>query len=175
MNLFKYLKSIFVRDKHKANELDNSEFKNKEICKELTNEKICYQQKESEGVITVSQAAKKNNLTRQAIFFAIKSKRLKAKKENDIWIIKESDLEEYFNKKYSRSKQFIIDTSKGFYSISETAHFLGKKTNHIYYLVRMGRLKSHRQGAAILIEKEELHKFAEFYNKKTEKKLNMVS
>ena len=173
MSLFKYLKSIFVRDKNEFSETDKLKFEEKEILED--NQKIYEIREFTERFLTVSQAAKKNNLTRQAIFFAIKTNRLNAKKENGIWLITEKDLNEYFNQKYSRSKskredELIFDKSKGFYSISEAADFLGKKTNHIYYLVRMGKLKSHRRGAAIVIIETDLQSYSEFHTKKEDKK-----
>ena len=102
MSLFKYLKSIFVRDKNEFSETDKLKFEEKEILED--NQKIYEIREFTERFLTVSQAAKKNNLTRQAIFFAIKTNRLNAKKENGIWLITEKDLNEYFNQKYSRSK-----------------------------------------------------------------------
>ena len=135
-------------------------------------------QEVSEPLLTISQAAKSSGVTRQAIYFAIKMQRLNAKRENDVWLISEKDLKDYSKTKYSRSKsrkegKLIFDKSKGFYSIVEAAKFLQKSTNQIYYLVRMGKLKSHRQGSAIVIQDTELYKYAEFTNKKCEKTLNV--
>lgn len=164
MKLLKYLKSMFVRQ-----HLEN-------VGKEVEPEPIKLPIKENtQRLLTTSQAAKKNNSTRQAIFFAIKMKRLNAIKENDTWLIAESDLKEYFVNKYSRAKstkegELIFDKGKGYYSIAEASEFLGKNTNHIYYLVRMGKLKSHRQGTAIVIHEKELHKYAEFISQQPNRK-----
>lgn len=118
----------------------------------------------AEPLFNMSQAARKSGVTRQAIYFAIKKKRLTAKRENGIWLITKTDLELYFKTKYSRSNskrqgQFIFDKNKGFYSIVEAANFMNKTTNHIYYLVRVGKLSSHRQGSAIVIQDADLHRY----------------
>ena len=142
-----------------------------------TSARMTESQEITEPLLTISQAAKSNGVTRQAIYFAIKMKRLNAKRENDTWLISESELKDYNTHKYSRTKSrkegvLIFDKSKGFYSIGEAAKFLGKNTNHIYYLVRMGKLKTHRQGNAIVIQDTELHKYAEFYSEKNKNVLN---
>lgn len=131
--------------------------------------KVTHSLERTEPLLTVSQAAKINGVTRQAIHFAIKMKRLNARKENDTWLITNIDLQEYLGTKYSRCKsrndgELIFDKSKGFYSITEAAKFLNKNTNHIYYLVRMGKLKTHRQGCAIVIQDTELHKYWRYIN-----------
>lgn len=143
---------------------------------ESDSNKLTYNIEKTERIIektkylTVSEAAQKHNITKQAIFFAIKMKRLSASKENNIWLISQDALKEYFDTKYCRSNskkegKLIFDKAKGFYSITEAADFLGKNTNNIYYLVRTGKLKSHRHGTAIIIQDVELYKYAEFTKK----------
>lgn len=172
MRIFNYLKSLIGRNLTCEPEKSVQVIQSQEIPKppvsNLTNNSL-----KTERLLTVSQAAKNHGVTRQAIFFAIKMKRLNASKENDTWLICESALKEYFDNKYCRSKsrkqgELIFDKNKGFYSITEAADFLGKNTNHIYYLVRMGKLKSHRQGTAIVIQDVELYKYAELIGKKTD-------
>lgn len=172
MKIFNYLKSLIgiklpCEPENSVQVIHNQEIPQPTVCN-LANNSL-----KTERLLTVSQAAKNQGVTRQAIFFAIKMKRLNASKENDTWLISESDLKEYFDNKYCRSKsrkqgELIFDKNKGFYSITETAEFLGKNTNHIYYLVRMGKLKSHRQGTAIVIQDIELYKYAELIGKKPE-------
>lgn len=178
MKLFSYLKSLVSNDlknKTKEEEVvhDSKEKTAPSVAKMIQSKEI------TEPMLTISQAAKKNGITRQAIFFAIKMKRLTAKRINDTWLVSESDLKEYAESKYSRSKSrnegdLIFDKSKGFYSISEAAKYLGKNTNHIYYLVRMGKLQSHRQGTAIVIKDTELYKYSDFINKKSGKNLHII-
>ncbi|MFI0477791.1 MAG: helix-turn-helix domain-containing protein [Candidatus Rhabdochlamydia sp.] len=174
MKIFSYLKSLIVKNPQENLKEDTP----KQDCKETELPKLPDINQIIVPLLTISQAAKKHGVTRQAIFFAIKMKRLNATKENDTWLLSEKDLKEYSKNKYCRSNsrkegELIFDKSKGYYSITEAAKFLGKNTNHIYYLVRMGTLKSHRQGASIVIQDVELHKYAEFINQKSEKILKL--
>lgn len=176
MKIFNYIKSLFGGTVHKEIQQEVSINECKETPQEVPIAKMTESKEITEPLLTVSQAAKKNGVTRQAIFFAIKMKRLNAKKENDTWLIADTDLKQYSESKYCRSKsrkegELVFDKSKGFYSIAEAAKLLGKNTNHIYYLVRMGTLKSHRQGSAIVIQDIELHQYAELVNKKSEQKM----
>ena len=174
MKILSYLRSLFGgRNDDKPSSIHCKENENQPIIPLLTNS-----EEETVPLLTVSQAAKKNGVTRQAIFFAIKMKRLNAKKDNGTWLIAEKDLEEYIKTRYSRSKsrkqgELIFDKSKGFFSISEAAKFLNKNTNQIYYLVRMGILKSHRQGAAIVIQDNEIYKYADNMNIKTHQNIDV--
>jgi excisionase family DNA binding protein len=54
--------------------------------------------------VTLSEAAKINNVTRQAIYVAIKQKKLRAYKNPTRWIIDLDDLDDYRKMKYSRTK-----------------------------------------------------------------------
>ncbi|MBM3192289.1 MAG: helix-turn-helix domain-containing protein, partial [Chlamydiae bacterium] len=53
-------------------------------------------------LVTITEAARINNVTRQAIYVAIKQKKLKAFKETTRWTIDIKDLEKYRSQKYSR-------------------------------------------------------------------------
>lgn len=177
MKIFKFIRSLFSEDSSSKEEekipiLECKEKIGEEPFKSDGTEEV------TERLLTVSQSAKKHGVTRQAIFFAIKMKRLNAKKENNTWLISESDLKDYIDHRYSRSKsrkegQLIFDKSKGYYSITEVAKMLGKNTNHIYYLVRVGKLNSHRQGNAIVIQDIELHRYMNFIQGNTKK--NMIT
>lgn len=169
MKILSYLKSLFASN---SAEQDTS-VQSKEIEKESQVPQLITSTEFAEPLLTVSQAAKKNGVTRQAIFFAIKMKRLNAKKYDNTFLITEKDLEEYTKTRYTRSKsrkndELIFDKSKGFFSIAEAAKFLNKNYNQIHYLVRMGILKSHRQGSAIVIQDLEIYKYAEIIKKSEE-------
>ena len=80
-------------------------------------------------VVSITEAAKINNVTRQAIYVAIKQKKLKATKGPTRWTIHLDDLEEYRTNKYSRAKsqfdgELIFDNEKGFYSVKQIADLL---------------------------------------------------
>src|SRR4029078_7377581 len=97
--------------------------------------------------LSISEAAKLNNVTRQAIYVAIKLNKLKAKKETTRWTIHLDDLEEYRKNKYSRMKsihngQLIFDNTKGYYSVNQAASMLNVPAQKIYYATRVGMLNA---------------------------------
>jgi hypothetical protein len=89
-------------------------------------------------VVSITEAARINGVTRQAIYVAIKQKKLKARKETTRWTIHLDDLDHYRNQKYSRSKstfngELLYDNNKGYYSINQVAKMLGVPAQKIYY------------------------------------------
>src|SRR3989344_2531559 len=97
----------------------------------------------SKRVVSITEAARINNVTRQAIYVAIKQKKLKAHKDSTRWTIDLSDLEDYRRQKYSRTKsmfngELLFDNEKGFYSINQAARMLGVPAQKIYYATRVG-------------------------------------
>ncbi len=119
-------------------------------------------------VVSITEAARINNVTRQAIYVAIKQKKLKATKDLTRWTIHLDDLEEYRMNKYSRTKsmfdgELLFDNRKGFYSVSQAAQFLNVPAQKVYYATRVGLLKAHRKGAAWVIHIEDLKGFQESY------------
>jgi len=122
--------------------------------------------------VSITEAAEINNVTRQAIYVAIKLNKLKAKKEASRWTIHVNDLAEYRQQKYSRTKstyegELLFDNEKGFYSVKQTADMLGVPVQKIYYATRIGRLKAHRKGSAWVIHEDEIKGYRNsFVNKK---------
>lgn len=126
-------------------------------------------------VVSIGQAAEINNVTRQAIYVAIKLKKLKARKETSRWTIHLDDLEEYRRNKYSRSKSLhkgerIFDSEKGFLSVNQAAKMLDVPAQKIYYATRTGVLKAHRKGAAWVIHVEDLNAYKTKLQVKNSKK-----
>src|SRR5437867_4017297 len=75
-------------------------------------------------VVSITEAARINNVTRQAIYVAIKQKKLKATKDSTRWTINLDDLDEYRKSKYCRSKslfqgELLFDNKKGYYSVNQ--------------------------------------------------------
>lgn len=129
------------------------------------------QPKEQGNSVSITEAAKLNNVSRQAIYVAIKLRKLKATKDATRWNIHLDDLEDYRKHKYSRSKsrfngELLFDHSKGHYSISQAARFLGVPVQKLYYATRTGALKGQRKGAAWVLMKEDLKNYAEGYLRK---------
>ena len=124
-------------------------------------------------VVSITEAAKINNVTRQAIYVAIKQKKLKAFKDSTRWTIDLNDLEEYRKHKYSRTKsmfggELLFDNNKGYYSVNQAAQMLGVPAQKIYYATRVGLLKATRKGAAWVIHSNEIKSYQENYlSKKT--------
>ncbi len=128
-----------------------------------------------EKVVSITEAARLNNVTRQAIYVAIKLKKLKAQKETTRWTINLDDLETYRQSKYSRTKsvwngELLFDNNKGYYSVNQVARMLDVPAQKIYYATRVGMLKAHRRGAAWVINKEDVELYRSSYlNKKHNK------
>lgn len=117
-------------------------------------------------VVSITEAARINNVTRQAIYVAIKLKKLRAKKETTRWTIHLDDLEEYRNNKYSRAKsvfggELLFDNNKGYFSVNQVAEMLNVPAQKIYYATRVGMLKAHRKGAAWVIYTEDVNEYRE--------------
>ncbi len=124
-------------------------------------------------VVTITEASKINNVTRQAIYVAIKQKKLKAHKDSTRWTIDLNDLENYRNQKYSRTKslyngELLFDNQKGFYSVNQVAKILGVPAQKIYYATRVGLLKAIRKGAAWVIHSNDVQGYRETYLNKKE-------
>ncbi len=124
-------------------------------------------------IVSITEAAKINNVTRQAIYVAIKQKKLKATK-NSRWEINLKDLEEYRQNKYSRTKsifdgELLFDNQKGYYSVNQVAKKLGVPAQKIYYATRTGRIKGCRKGAAWVIHEDEVKRYREEYIEKKAK------
>lgn len=125
---------------------------------------------EGATVVSITEAAKINNVTRQAIYVAIKQNKLKATKKSR-WEIDLKDLEEYRKNKYSRTKsvfqgELIFDNGKGYYSVNQVAKMLNVPAQKIYYATRTGMLKGTRKGAAWVIHTDEVQRYREEYLEK---------
>lgn len=129
---------------------------------------------EDRKVVSITEAAKLNKVTRQAIYVAIKQKKLKATKKTR-WEIELKDLEEYRKNKYSRTKsifggELLFDNEKGYFSVNQVAKMLGVPAQKIYYATRTGMIKGTRKGAAWVIHSDEVNRYKnEYLEKKTAK------
>lgn len=126
------------------------------------------QASQEQKVVSITEAAKINNVTRQAIYVAIKQKKLKASKDATRWTIDLEDLENYRKQKYSRTKsmfngELLFDNNKGFFSINQVAKMLGVPAQKIYYATRVGLMKAHRKGAAWVVHTTEIKMYQENY------------
>lgn len=128
-------------------------------------EKVMGSEQNSENkVVSITEAARINNVTRQAIYVAIKLKKLKARKETTRWTIHLDDLEDYRKQKYSRTKstfdgELLFDNNKGYFSVNQVAKMLAVPAQKIYYATRTGMLKAHRKGAAWVIHSDDIEAY----------------
>jgi excisionase family DNA binding protein len=121
-----------------------------------------------ERVVSITEAARINNVTRQAIYVAIKQKKLRAQKDSTRWTIHLDDLEEYRKQKYSRLKstfngELLFDNKRGYFSVNQAAKMLGVPAQKIYYATRIGVLQAHRKGAAWVIHIDDIKGYQEKY------------
>lgn len=119
-------------------------------------------------IVSITEAAKINNVTRQAIYVAIKQGKLKARKDGTRWLISVEDLAKYRDEKYSRTKstfdgELLFDNKKGFFSVNQVAKMCGVPAQKIYYATRVGLLKATRKGAAWVIHANDLREYQESY------------
>lgn len=119
-------------------------------------------------VVSITEAAKLNKVTRQAIYVAIKLNKLKAQKETTRWTISLEDLEAYRKQKYSRTKsmfngELLFDNHRGYFSVNQVAKMLNVPAQKIYYATRIGILKAHRKGAAWVIHTDDVEMYKENY------------
>ena len=125
-------------------------------------------ERDEKKYVTLSEAAKINNVTRQAIYVAIKQKKLRAYKNPTRWIIDLDDLESYRKMKYSRSKsvhdgELLYDNEKGFYSIQQASKMLNIPYQKVYYATRIGLLKAVRKGSAWVIHIDDIKNYQKTY------------
>jgi len=118
--------------------------------------------------VSITEAARINNVTRQAIYVAIKQKKLRATKESTRWVIDLEDLEKYRVNKYSRAKstfdgELLFNNNDGYYSVNQTAKMLGVPAQKIYYATRVGHLKAIRKGAAWVVHIDDIKLYRDSY------------
>ena len=136
--------------------------------REMTTQEPTLAAMDGEKVVSITEAARINNVTRQAIYVAIKQRKLKATKDATRWTISLKDLEEYRKNKYSRTKsmfqgELLFDNKKGFFSVNQAAQLLNVPAQKIYYATRVGHLKAHRKGAAWVISKDDIEGYRKNY------------
>ena len=136
----------------------------------------CDQPNQEKKYVSITEAAEINNVTRQAIYVAIKLNKLKAKKETSRWTIELEDLATYRTQKYSRTKsvfngELLFDNQKGYFSVKQVAEMLGVPVQKVYYATRIGRMPAHRRGSAWVIHIDHVNNYRENHVEKKSKKI----
>lgn len=131
-----------------------------------------------ESYVTVREAARIKNVTREAIYLAIRDGKLKAYDDGSGLRVFVMDLITYDRKKYCRENsemngEKIIDANKGEVSIEKAAQMIGVPQQKLYYACRSGKLKAIRKGSTLVIMVDELMQYEKQYLKKefTQKKV----
>jgi len=117
-------------------------------------------------MMTILEAAKLLNITRQAVYVAVKQKKIRALKCAYQWKISNSDVLEYIKNRYSRKTsvingELVFDKSKGEYSVTETACLLHVPNNFVYYSIQSRGLKHKRKAAAYVIHIDDIKEFSQ--------------
>lgn len=123
----------------------------------------------SEDKINMKEAAEIAHVTKQAIYMAIRKKRIKAWMEKGQWITTSSELQAYRESKHTPENRLhegkqIFDIEEGKFSVSQAAtlisHYL--KTpyprNKLYYLIKIGELPASRIGSSYIVTREAILK-----------------
>ena len=117
-------------------------------------------------------AAAHANVTRQAIYVAVKKGALKAEKVGNCWKITLKDLNEYRLNKYNRDKRMIdgelvFSLEKGEYSVQQVSKILSHEikapfpSQKVYYMVRTGKLPCLKKGSTYVILRKDLAEFVQ--------------
>ncbi len=122
-------------------------------------------------MMSISDIGRKYPITRQAIFIAIKNKRLKAKKYGGQWRISDDDLKEYFISRYDRKfslhdGELKFDPRKGEISVTQATKILGREKAHIYHAIRSRKIGHYRKGTSYILDIEEVKNYFPKDNRK---------
>lgn len=124
-----------------------------------------------DNYVSVSEAAKIKKVTRQAIYLAIRLKKLRAYKHGETFRVFRVDLDDYDNQRYSRitstyKGELIFDDNKGLISIDKAAKMLSIPKQKLYYAARTGKLKAERKRSSWVVAVEDLFKYQDEFLKK---------
>lgn len=120
-----------------------------------------------DGYFTVPQAAKSQNVTRQALYLAIRENKLKTFKDhkNDRLLVLQSDLKRYVDNKYSRKERAffegkpLYDEKAGELTMQMAADRIGVDRQTLYHACRKGMLKYIRRSTAMIVREEDLNSY----------------
>jgi len=115
-------------------------------------------------LMTVTQAAKVRNVTRQAIYLAIKEGRLKVYRNGRVQKVSLGHLMDLENNRWMRlvkvyEGEKLYDEKKGTLSPPKAAKLTGLPVTKIYYGLYSGNLKAERKGKAWVIQAKDLIPF----------------
>jgi hypothetical protein len=108
-----------------------------------------------------SSLAKLGLMRQTAIYQAITTGRLKAKRENGKLMISRKDFQDYLRLRYDRSRstfegQPLFDPDKGECSVRQGAKLLRMEPSNLYYYIRMGYIPAKRKGKAYVLHVDDV-------------------
>lgn len=109
-------------------------------------------------ILSTSLAANKVDRTKASIYYNIRRGRLVSKKVQGRWTISDKDLQHYLDTKYSRRFSLYEGKplfDKGEISVKEASEVLNCSIQHLYYVMRQGKIPFYRKGYTyVLLEKD---------------------
>jgi len=122
--------------------------------------------------MTLSEAAAKLKISRQAVYAAIHTtKKLKAEKIKGRILIARDSVTAYKKIKHLRKYSLfqgkpLFDTEKGEISIREASKMFRVSSQRLYYLVRVGKIPSYRKKRAYVLNIKDLEEGLEKHKRK---------
>lgn len=132
---------------------------------------------EKEILMTIPQAGKMLQVTNQGVYLAIKTGRLKARKNMGAWRISEQACLDYIGNRYSRDTsldkqgKLLFDHKLGNYSVKDISLLADVSTLKIYYLIYNGKIEAGVNGCSYVIHVDDMTAFLESVKCMTRKKL----
>lgn len=119
-------------------------------------------------LITVQQACKMLGIEKQALYLALKHKRIAASKVNGHWVIQRYAVEDYKDSRYKHTTRKIngkpvFDNAKGLYSLRQLAELIHVPYLKIYYQIACKKIPHNRQGASYVINCQDPNEFLKKY------------
>jgi hypothetical protein len=115
----------------------------------------------------ITGAALYMRVSRQAIYWAIRNNKLKAKLLDGKWAIIITDIEEYMNRRYNRhysiqNGELLFDPNKGELSVKQAAGLLEISIQRLYYYLNKGMIPGLRKNKAWVVMDNEVEKFKSY-------------
>ena len=113
--------------------------------------------------LTITEAAKQLNITRQAIYMAIKGGKLKASTDLKQYLIDKQDLEEYKATKYDRQARLKINgkpLGKDWLTMTSAERLTGIPRANLYYATYNGLIKHEKIGSNYIYKQKDLEQYA---------------
>ncbi len=124
----------------------------------------CKNEKKINMNISILQASKLRNCTKQSIVYALKKNRLKGEKIDGKWMLKYQDFIDYINsrwdRKYSKfNDEPLYNREKGEYSVEEASRLLCMNIQRVYYALRNGKINGFKKKKSWVIRIQDISNY----------------